>query len=105
MMRPAIHLFLHFIVPGLAARIGYGAQWRKAWFYMMMTMAIDLDHLLADPVFDPDRCSIDFHPLHTYPFIGLYVLMAAFPKTRVIGCGLLIHIFLDAVDCFWMHTS
>ncbi len=32
---------------------------------MLATMAIDLDHLLADPVFDPDRFCIGFHPLHT----------------------------------------
>ena len=28
---------------------------------MLTTMLIDLDHLLANPVFDPDRCSINFH--------------------------------------------
>jgi hypothetical protein len=102
MLRPTIHLILHFIVPGMAARIGYKAKWSQAWFHMMLSMAIDLDHLLADPVFDANRCSIDFHPLHTYPVIGGYMLLTAFPKTRIFGIGLLIHIFLDALDCLWM---
>ena len=30
----------------------------------MLTMMVDLDHLIADPIFDPQRC-IGFHPLHS----------------------------------------
>ena len=29
------------------------------------TMLVDLDHLLATPLYNPDRCSLGFHPLHT----------------------------------------
>ena len=31
---------------------------------MLATMVVDLDHLLADPILDPQRCGIGFHPLH-----------------------------------------
>jgi hypothetical protein len=24
-------------------------------------------------------------------------------KTRLVGIGLMIHIVLDAIDCWWMH--
>ena len=66
---------------------------------MMATMLIDLDHLLAVPIYDAARCSIGFHPLHTLiPIIG-YLLLCVFPKTRVIGIGLVIHILLDSIDC------
>ncbi len=66
---------------------------------MLSTMVIDLDHLLADPIYDPDRCSIGFHPLHTLIPIVLYVAALAHPKTRLIGVGLCLHIVLDGLDC------
>ena len=33
---------------------------------------VDLDHLLAEPVYDAARCSIGFHPLHTWPAMIAY---------------------------------
>lgn len=98
-MRPIIHLILHVLVPGAAARLLFKRSWRRGWMIMVATMTVDLDHLLASPVFDPERCSIGFHPLHTYPAIALYVVLAVFPKTRLIGLGLVIHMALDGLDC------
>ena len=83
---------------------------------MMSTMAVDLDHLLADPVYDPQRCSIGFHPLHTVPALVGYALLFGvtavlerrrgrvdpFPAVRLallVGLGLLIHMALDWGDC------
>lgn len=66
---------------------------------MMAGMLIDLDHLLADPIYDAGRCSIGFHPLHTWLPIVIYAGMVAYPKTRIIGLGLSIHVILDALDC------
>jgi len=56
--------------------------------------------LLASPIYDANRCSIGFHPLHQYWFIGIYLAMSFFSKTRLIGVGLIIHMSLDALDCF-----
>lgn len=83
---------------------------------MIGTMLIDLDHLLADPIYDPERCSIGFHPLHQSPAILCYVLIFAiplwqnrntpFPDWRptakylhLAGAGLIIHMILDGLDC------
>ncbi len=66
---------------------------------MMAGMLIDLDHLLADPIYDAERCSIGFHPLHTPLPIALYTLLLFHPKTRAIGIGLILHILLDSLDC------
>lgn len=66
---------------------------------MMATMAVDLDHLLANPIYDPNRCSIGFHPLHSYIAIGIYAVLLIFPRLRIIAIGLLIHMALDYVDC------
>lgn len=63
-------------------------------------MLVDLDHLLAVPMYDPQRCSIGFHPLHSYPAIVIYLFMMVFPKTRLVGIGLVLHMALDYLDCF-----
>ena len=72
---------------------------------MLATMIVDFDHLLASPVFDPNRCSIGFHPMHTYPAVFLYMVLTILPKTRIIGIGLIIHMALDGIDCFWMTCT
>jgi hypothetical protein len=102
MLRPVIHMALHVLGPAVVARFGFADRWKRAWLIMVATMLVDLDHLLATPVFDPNRCSIGFHPLHTWPAISVFVLLAAVPKTRLVGLGLVIHMALDALDCLWM---
>ncbi|MDQ2075152.1 DUF6122 family protein [Marinimicrobium sp. ABcell2] len=94
------HIFLHFAVPAIVARVFFKDRWLKAWLIMVATMVVDLDHLLADPIYDPDRCSIGYHPLHSWPAIAAYAGLAVWPKTRLIGLGLLIHMALDGIDCF-----
>ncbi len=74
-------------------------SWLKCYVVMLSGMLIDIDHLLANPIYDPGRCSIGFHPLHTWLPMIIYVALAAYPKTRLIGLGLSIHIALDALDC------
>lgn len=68
-------------------------------------MLIDLDHLLATPIFDPNRCSINFHPLHSYYAIAAYAGMLFFSRTRVLGLGLLLHILADSADCWLMFLG
>lgn len=96
---PLLHLVLHIIIPGITARWAFREKWLHAWLVMVLTMIVDLDHLLASPVYDPDRCGINFHPLHSYPAIGAYLLLLFVPKLRIIGVGLLIHMGLDFMDC------
>ena len=66
---------------------------------MALTMVVDLDHLLVSPIYDPNRCSINFHPLHSYAAILIYIIMAAIPRSRIIGLGLLLHMGIDLTDC------
>ena len=94
------HLALHFIVPLLVAFLFFRENLKLSYLAMMLTMLVDLDHLLASPIYDANRCSIGFHPLHHYWFIGIYLAMSFFSKTRLIGVGLIIHMSLDALDCF-----
>lgn len=81
---------------------------------MLLTMLVDLDHLLATPIFDPDRCSIGFHPLHSYWAIGVYALLCVLPYRclglpwwlRAVGIGLLFHMFTDFQDYYlWRYIA
>jgi len=93
------HLALHFIVPLLVAFLFFSENLKLSYLVMMLTMLVDLDHLLASTIYDANRCSIGFHPLHQYWFIAIYLVMSFFSKTRLIGVGLIIHMSLDALDC------
>ncbi len=93
------HLLLHVLLPGAVARLAFPRRWPGAWGVMVATMVVDADHLLATPIYDPDRCSIGFHPLHTWPAILFYLALTAVPRTRVVGVGLVLHMALDALDC------
>jgi hypothetical protein len=100
--RPLVHIVLHFAVPAAVARTAFRENWLKAWIIMSATILVDLDHLLANPLYDPDRCSIGTHPLHMEPVFLLYFLMLFVPRLGFIGLGLLIHMALDGLDCYWM---
>lgn len=101
-LRPLLHILLHVLVPLATARLFWPAQWKRAALWMLAGWLIDIDHLLADPVYAPGRCSIGFHPLHTWPAIAVYGVLALPHRTRWFGVGLLIHVVLDGIDCLLM---
>jgi len=94
-----LHISYHFIVPALLVAVFYRHSWKKSYLILISTVLVDLDHLLATPIYDPTRCSMGFHPLHTEIPILIYAMLSIFPKTRLIGLGLLIHMALDSIDC------
>jgi hypothetical protein len=113
-----LHIALHFAVPLLVAAAFYRERWRYAFLVLIATMVVDADHLLATPIYDPGRCSIGFHPLHTLPAIAVYLALFALPLVlgrdedtcelrptarlvHLAGLGLLIHMALDWSDCVW----
>ncbi len=100
MFRFFTHYGIHFLVPLVVALIFYKPKWFRAFAMMLCGLLIDLDHLLATPILDPNRCSIGYHPLHSYYAIAVYVILVFPKKTRLLGLGLVIHILADAVDCY-----
>ena len=124
MLQSVIHYSMHLLLPGVIAFVFFKDQWKKAYLIMLATMLVDLDHVFActhmfpdegsfvflgldhlfscNEIFAADRCSIGFHPLHSYLAIGIYVLMMCFQKTRIVGLGLVLHMLSDFQDCFWM---
>lgn len=106
LIRAIVHYGLHFIGPVfLAFLFGKGRRF-KAFIVMIGTMLVDLDHIFANPVFDPNRMSIGFHPLHSYVAIAFYILMCILPYKslhmpwwlRAIGVGLVFHMITDWQD-------
>ena len=100
-----IHYSLHLIFPFLIAYLLFRKNWKIAGLIMLLTFLIDLDHLFANPVLDPQRCSIGFHPLHSFPAIGIYIALLLFKIFRIPAVGLLLHMFADLVDCFWIFSK
>ncbi|SDS31824.1 hypothetical protein SAMN04515667_1902 [Formosa sp. Hel1_31_208] len=102
MAQPIVHYGIHFFLPLVVALLCFKKHWKLAFLVMLSGILIDLDHLLANPIFDSNRCSINFHPLHSYYAIGVYLVLSVFKKTRWIGLGLVIHIIADQADCWMM---
>ena len=98
-----IHYFFRVAFPGILAFIFFRKRWWKVYAILLLTMLVDLDHLLADPVYDPVRCSIGFHPLHSYPAIAFYLVLLFFRKFRILALGLVLHMATDYLDCILQH--
>ncbi|UZO79450.1 DUF6122 family protein [Aquimarina sp. ERC-38] len=99
MLRTGIHYSFHLIIPWIIAYFWYPKQWKKVGLIFIAAMVIDLDHLLAVPIFDPNRCSIGFHPLHSVIASIAYFFLFVLKRTRIIGAALLWHIITDGLDC------
>ena len=102
-----LHYAGHFLVPfAIAALVWRGAWWRAGWV-MVAANLIDLDHLLADPIFDPGRCSIGFHLLHGWEAAAFYAALLLVPRwwSRAFGLGALWHLAVDYGDCLAMQAG
>ena len=73
MPHSVFYVAFHFLIPGLIAILFFKKRRRRSWLIMILTMAVDLDHLMANPVCDPNRRSINFHSI----FLSLNHLFGA----------------------------
>ena len=105
-MQGLIHYFFHLVFPLAIAYLFFRKDWLKVYLILLLTMLVDLDHLLVSPIFQTDRCSIAFHPLHSYYAMIGYVILLFFRKPfRIIGIGLLFHMATDFLDCLLMFKN
>lgn len=105
-MQTVVHYSLHLIFPAFIALFFFKKDWKKVYLIFLLTMLVDLDHLLATPIFEANRCSLGFHYLHSYYSIVIYVIFLFFRKPfNIIGIGLLFHMFTDLVDCMIMFDQ
>ncbi len=105
-MQTFIHYFLHLGFPLIIAILLFKKDWKRVYLILMATMLVDLDHVLASPMFVEDRCSINFHPLHTYYAMAVYLMLVFLRKPfNIIGLGLLFHMVADLIDCLMMYSN
>ncbi|WP_265132112.1 DUF6122 family protein [Chryseobacterium oranimense] len=105
LLKTGTHYFLHLVFPVFIALVFFRDNWKKAYCILLATMLVDLDHIFANPVFDPSRNSIGFHILHSYYAIAVYFLLLFFKENiRIVAVGLLFHMLTDFLDFnMWMH--
>ncbi len=103
-MQTFIHYFLHFGFPLFIAYGFFKKDWKKVYLILIATMLVDLDHLVVNPIFQADRCSIHFHPMHTFYAMSGYAILLFFRKPfNIIGLGLLFHMLTDLIDCLMTY--
>ena len=76
MLRGIVHYGLHLLAPYFLAFLWGRSRQFKAYLILLATMLVDLDHLLAQPIFDPNWW------------------------VRVVGVGLLFHMATDWQDFY-----
>ncbi len=104
-VQQVIHYFLHFVFPLGIAYIFFKVKWKQAYMIFLLSMLVDVDHLLASPVFHPCRCGIGFHFLHSHFSIFIYAILLLFPKCRLLAIGLLMHMGTDYIDCIFINSN
>jgi len=94
-----LHYGLHFIAPFIISYFFFNNKWKAVYVIFLLSMLVDLDHLIANPIFDSNRCSINFHPLHSYIAMAIYAIGLCFKKTRILAIALILHMIADYLDC------
>ena len=102
-----VHYFLHFFAILGIAYLYDPQKWKINYLVLLLTMCVDIDHLWASPIFDPNRCSIGYHTFHSPFFISIYITTLIFVKhyyVRLIALGLVFHMITDYLDCLLNQT-
>ncbi|MBV7267181.1 DUF6122 family protein [Erythrobacter ani] len=104
-IQPLLHYSGHWLVPFAIGWLIWRDSWLRAGAIIASANLIDLDHLLADPIFDPGRCSIGFHLLHGWEATIVYAALLMVPHrwARALGIGALLHLGVDYGDCLMQN--
>ena len=85
-MNLIIHLIAGIALAGTICLIFKRLRNKKEFINMVLWFSaanlMDIDHLLANPIYDPLRCSINFHPLHSWFMFPIYVAGLFNKRTR-----------------------
>lgn len=98
-----IHLASNFVLAKIISIFDKDIDFSKLFLTIASSNLIDIDHLLANPIFDATRCSINFHPLHKWYVVPLSII-GLFLKNkyaRYFFLGVLLHLALDLADCHY----
>jgi hypothetical protein len=99
-MNILIHLLINLLTAGVIVLVKRDKSQFQYYFSLIaLGNIIDIDHLLADPIYNPARCSITTHPLHRWFAWPFEAFLFFFKKTVFIGVGIIEHLLLDGLDC------
>ncbi|WP_019039020.1 DUF6122 family protein [Psychroflexus tropicus] len=104
MWQAFFHYSNHFVVIFIIAWFYSPRDVWKAYLILLSTMLVDVDHLWASPIFDPNRCSVGFHTFHSEIAIVFYILGMFLIKhkwIKLVCIGLVFHMITDGMDCVW----
>ena len=102
-MNLIIHLLAGIVLAGILSlsfkKLRNKKEFKRMVLWFSLANLIDLDHLLANPIYNPLRCGINFHPLHSWFMLPFYVAGLFHRKTRYLSIGIFLHLLLDGIDC------
>lgn len=88
MARLDVHLAISFAVGSALNLSG------EDMAYFLAANLVDIDHLTADPIYDPDRSSF-VHPLHQ---VWPVACLAGGALNIWLGVGMAMHFYIDYLD-------
>lgn len=97
-----IHLIANVILYFIIIKTQKGVSAKFVAISVFASHLIDIDHLLANPLYDPNRCSINFHPLHSWYMFPIYIIGSVYGKYKYFFWAVLVHLGLDLIDCLVM---
>jgi hypothetical protein len=86
MIQGLIHYFLHLGFPVVIALVFFRENWKKAYLILLATMLVDLDHLLATPIF---RCGALQHSVPSLAHLLCHIRVCSPP------------FFQEAIPYYW----
>lgn len=98
-------ILLAYLVTLVFKKLKSKEEFKRMVLWFSVSNLIDIDHLLANPIYSPLRCGINFHPLHSWFMLPIYVLGLFHKKSRFLSIGILFHLFLDGLDCMLIANN
>ena len=98
-MNILIHIISGVILSFIINYFDKKRNFKEILILIISSNFIDLDHLLANPIYDQYRCSINFHPLHNLYMLPLYIIGIFWKKYSYFFIGIMLHLMLDWADC------
>jgi len=92
-------ILLAYLINLFFKKLKSKVEFKKMALWISLANLIDIDHLLANPIYNPLRCGINFHPLHSWFMLPFYVAGLFHKKTRFLSIGILLHLTIDSLDC------
>lgn len=102
-MTTPVHVSFDLLLAYLLYKFGLVEVQAADIVLILSANLVDLDHLLARPIYHPRRNPFITHPLHKlwYLLLLFAVGLLFIRKAAFLGVGILSHLLLDFLDVKW----